>query len=179
MLKCLVAPLLLITMNAKKPMEIKNDFEKSERFLEKVRAHEKATKTKLFIHHIEYQLLYEPVEISYSLSSCFSFSYYKMTITKNGPDYLMKLISVRAPDMDMAEEKFLHHKGDNISVKLSNTDFENFKRALTQDKRRASTVHNYVLIKQGNAFYELMDDNPAPPLLYFIEALQKKARKLG
>jgi hypothetical protein len=94
-----------------------------------------------------------------------------MTITKSGQDYLMKLIAVRAPDMDMAEEKFLHNKGDNISVKLSNTDFENFKHALTQDKRRASTVHNYVLIKQGSAFYELMDDNPAPPLLYFIEEL--------
>jgi hypothetical protein len=179
MLKCLVAPLLLITMNAKKPIENKYDFENSARFIEKVRTEEKAIKTKLFVQLLEHQLLYEPVEISYSLSSCFSFSYYKMTITKNGQEYVMKLIAVRAPDMDMAEEKFLHNKGDRISVKLTNLDLENLKRALTQDKRRTSTVHNYVLIKQGNAFYELMDDNPDPPLLSFLEALQKKAMKLS
>jgi hypothetical protein len=174
MLKLLVTPLLLITMNQKKEGVIKSDYEKNPRFIERMREQEQMPKTKLFIKNLEYQLLYDSIDINYSLIGCFNYNYYRMTIKKNGHDFYMNFFTIMAPDMKMAEEMFLKDRGSYFLVKLSKKDIENLKNALVVDKRWRSTMHNYISIRQGDLVYELMDNNPEPSLIYFIEGIRKR-----
>jgi hypothetical protein len=97
-----------------------------------------------------------------------------MTIKKNGHDFYMNFFTIMAPDMKMAEEMFLKDRGSYFLVKLSKKDIENLKNALVVDKRWRSTMHNYISIRQGDLVYELMDNNPEPSLIYFIEGIRKR-----
>ncbi len=174
MLKLLFAPLLFITVNATKKEEEKKDFEKSKRYVAEMREKEKNSKTSLFIKNLEYQLLYDSIEINYSLGGCFSYNFIKMTINKSGGNYYMNLFIIQAPDMQIAEQKYLNGGGDFATIKLTPTDLIQLKNALVENRIYYSTMHNYISIKQGDTVYELMDNNPEHPLINFIEVLQKR-----
>jgi hypothetical protein len=174
MLKLLVAPLLFITLNSTKKVVVKKDFEKSKRFVAEMREKEKIPKTSLFIKNLEYQLIYDSIEINYSLGGCFNYSYFKMNIKKTGDDYYLNFFTIQAPDMTIAEEKYLNGGGEFATIKLTPSDLVQLKNALVENKKCYSTMHNYISIKQGDVVYELMDSNPKHPLIRFIEAIQKR-----
>ena len=174
MLKLLVTPLLFITVNSTIKVVEKKEFEKSERYIAKMREKERILKTSLFIKNLEYQLLYDSIKISYSLEGCFSYSYFKTTIKKLGDDYYMNFFLFQAPDMAIAQEKYLNGGGKFTTIKLTPSDWVQLKDALVENKKYYSTMHNYIFIKQGDMVYELMDNNPEHPLINFIEAIQKR-----
>jgi hypothetical protein len=164
-------------MNHKKEGVVKSDYEKNPRYIERMREQEQMPKTKLFIKNFEYQLLYDSIDINYSLIGCFNYNYYRMTIKKNGHDFYMKMFTIMAPDMERASETYFKGGGTSFNIKLTPKDLENLKNALVVDKKTASTMHNYISIKQGDLVYELMDDNPEPPLIYFILEIRKRNKK--
>ncbi len=174
MLKILVTPLLFITMNTANKVEEKKDFGKRERHDDEMIEKERNAKTSLFIKNLEYQLIYDSIEINYSLGGCFSYNFFKMTIKKSGSSYYMNTFMIQAPDMTMAEEKYLNGGGDYATIKLTQSDLMQLKNAMVENKKYYSTMHNYISIKQGDVVYELMDNNPKHPLIRFIEAIQKR-----
>ena len=124
--------------------------------------------------HWKYQLIYDSIEINYSLGGCFNYSYFKMNIKKTGDDYYLNFFTIQAPDMTIAEEKYLNGGGEFATIKLTPSDLVQLKNALVENKKCYSTMHNYISIKQGDVVYELMDSNPKHPLIRFIEAIQKR-----
>ena len=127
----------------------------------------------LFVNTLEYQLIADGVEIDYCVSGCFNVSFYKMKINKMGSNFYMKVFFLNSPDYEGAQEKYLKGQGESFVVKLSRKDIINLKGALVE-KRGYSTMHNYITIKQGDHIYELMDNNPSPPMYGFIEGLKEK-----
>jgi len=179
MLKLFFIPLLFVTINSKNKVTAKKsdaDIANDRFKMERIKEEENAAKTKMFVNNLAYQLLYGPVEIEYSLSGCFNFNYYKMTITKRDSEFYSTFLILTGSDYERVEKKYQSGQGKSFEVKLSEEDMIHLKNALVETKG-SSTIHNYILIKQGNHFYELMDNNSNPPLYNFIADMSEKNYK--
>ena len=173
MLKLFFIPWLFITISQNNLVQSDANYTKDSYVIQMIKQGVNVFTTKLFVNTLEYQMIFDDIEIEYAISGCFNYNVYKMKINKQGRNYYVKTLIINSSDYERAQEKYLKGQGESFVVKLSRKDIINLKGALLE-KSGYSTMHNYITIKQGDHVFELMDNNPSPPMYGFIEGLKEK-----
>jgi hypothetical protein len=173
MLKLFFIPWLFITISQNNLVQSDANYTKDSYVIQMIKQGVNVFTTKLFVNTLEYQMIFDDIEIEYAISGCFNYNVYKMKINKQGRNYYVKTLIINSSNYERAQEKYLKGEGESFVVKLSQQDIAKLKNALVE-KKGNSTSHNYIAIKQGDHVYELMDNSSEPPLSDFIEELKER-----